>query len=143
VAEFAGSAQALSWINTAGLGILGTLNMAVDTRQFDLGANQSVIDATAGSDQFQQSIPSFVTYSPAASGVLQDGTQGTVYAQALKAGVQGTLIYGPSGTATGAVKYTIPAFSMGMGSHSPYADVSTWDVAWSVASGGNVTITAY
>lgn len=143
MAEYAGSAMSLAWINTAGLGVLGTLALGPDSRNFTLSANQSVIDTTAGSDANQQNIPSFVTYSPSWSGVAQDGAPGTVHAQALKAGVSGTLIYGPSGTVAGAVKYTIPAFSLGLTTDSPYADVTTLSCDFQVSSGGVVTVTAF
>jgi hypothetical protein len=142
MAEYAGSAMALSWINSA-ITAAGTLLMAPESRSFTLGANQSVIDTTAGSDANQQNIASFVTYSPSWEGVAQDGTAGTVYAQSLKAGTQGTLIYGPSGTVAGAIKYTIPAFSLGLSTSSPYADVTTYSCDFQVSSGGVVTITNY
>lgn len=142
MAEYAGSAMALSFINSA-ITAAGTLPMGPDSRTFTLGANQSVIDTTAGSDANQQNIPSFVTYSPSWEGVAQDGTAGTVYAQSLKAGVTGTLIYGPSGTATGSIKYTVPCFSLGMTTSSPYSDVTTMACDFQVSSGGVVTITNF
>lgn len=142
MAEYAGSAMALSFINSA-ITAAGTLIMGPESRQFTLGANQSVIETTAGSDAVQQNIPSFVTYSPSWSGVAQDGTAGTVYAQSLKAGNSGTLIYGPSGTISGAIKYTIPCFSLGLTTDSPYADVTSLSCDFQVSSGGVVTITNY
>lgn len=133
--EFAGSAQDLRWVNSA-----GTLNMSGETRQFTLSPNMTTIDATAGSDANRQHLPSFVDYQPSWSGVAQDSTSGTAYAQQLKAGVNGTLIWGPSGTITGAVKYTIPAFSLGLETDAPYADVVTYACDFNVLSGGAVTI---
>jgi hypothetical protein len=138
MAEYLGSAQALSFINAA-----GTLNMGPETRQFTMTPNLTTVDATAGSDANRQHLPSFVDYQPSWQGVAQDGTSGTAYAQQLKAGVQGTLIWGPSGTVTGAVKYTVPAFSMGLVTDAPYADVVTMACDFGVLSGGSVTIGAY
>ena len=138
MAEYAGSALALSWIWSG-----GTVDLAAHTRQLTITPNQQTIDATAGSDATRQYLPSFTDYTVAASGVAQDGANGTIMAQALKAGVNGTLIAGPSGTATGAVKYTVPAFSLGLSTDVPYSDVVTWSVDWQVLSGGSVTIGAY
>lgn len=138
MAEYAGSVMALSWIHPN-----GTADLAAHSRQFTLTPTQTTIDATAGSDANRQYLPSFVDYAPSWQGVAQDGTSGTIFAQALKAGINGTLIYGPQGTATGAPKYTVPAFSLGLVTDSPYADVTTWACEWQVTAGQSVTIGAY
>lgn len=142
MAEYAGSAMFLHFINSA-ITAAGTLNMGPESRQFTLAPNMETIDATAGSDANRQHLASFVDYAPSWQGVAQDGTSGTVYAQSLKAGNSGTLIYGPSGTATGAVKYTIPCFSLGLETDSPYADVTTYACNFMVSTGATVTISAF
>jgi hypothetical protein len=138
MAEYAGSALVLSWIWSG-----GTVDLAAHTRQFTFTPNQTTIDATAGSDANRQHLPSFVDYTVAAQGVAQNGADGTIMAQALKAGVEGTLIAGPYGTASNSLKYTVPAFSLGIVHDSPYADVSTWACDFNVSSGGSVTIGFY
>lgn len=138
MAEYAGSALALSWITSA-----GTLDLAPHTRQFTITPDQTTIDATAGSDVNRQFLPSFVDYQISWQGVAQDGTSGTALAQRLKAGVTGTLIAGPAGTVAGEVKFTIPAFSLGATYDVPYADVVTLAADFQVSSGGAVTIGAY
>ena len=46
-------------------------------------------------------------------------------------------------TATGAVKYTIPCFSLGLETDAPYADVVTYACNFMVSTGATVTIGAF
>lgn len=133
--EFAGSAIALRFVNPA-----GTLNMGPDTRQFSLAPHAELHDITGSSDAVQYSVLSFVTYAPDWSGVSQNAAAGTAYAQQLKPGVAGTLLYHPAGDAAGTVLYTIPAYVVDVATTSPYADVTTYDCAFALATGGSVTV---
>jgi hypothetical protein len=138
MAEYAGSALSLSWIWSG-----GTTDLSAHTRQLTITPNQQTIDVTAGSDANRQYLTSFVDYAVSWQGVAQNGSSGTIMAQALKAGVEGTLIAGPYGTASNSLKYTIPAFSLGAVQDMPYADVVTLGCDFQVLSGGSVTIGFY
>jgi hypothetical protein len=134
MAEYAGSANVIHWVTTA-----GTLLMAGDTRSLTITPTQDTIDATAGSDASRQFLPSFTAWDVAWDGVAQNGTAGTAYMAQLAPGVSGTLRVYPFGSAGSASVFTMPAFSNGGAISLPYADVATISTSWKTASGGTAT----
>ncbi len=114
---FAGSAMYLAWVYPG-----GTVTLQGDFRTFSWSPSLNWIDATAGADTFEELLPSFGTGADiTCTMVMQAG--GTALLAALDRQTAGTLIYGPEGTATGKVKYTIPATSAGPQFSQPYNDV--------------------
>ena len=138
MAEYAGSASVTQWIWSG-----GTLNLSAETRNVSVNTSMDTIDATAGQDVNKVYLPSFSSVEIAWEGVAQDGTSGTTYAQALKAGNIGTVSVGPYGTAGSSLKYSMPAFCLGLSTSMPYADVVSVSTSWQTASGGSLTISSY
>lgn len=138
MAEYAGSATITQWIWSG-----GTLNMSADTRSVAVNTSMDTIDATAGQDVNKIYLPSFASVEITWEGVAQDSTQGTLYANALKNGNLGTINIGPYGSAGSALKYSMPAFCLGLSTTMPYADVATLSTSWQTASGGSLNITTW
>ena len=138
MAEYAGSASVTQWIWAS-----GTLSLSAETRSVSVNTSMDTIDATAGQDVNKVYLPSFASVEIAWEGVAQDGTAGTVYAQALKNGNLGTINIGPYGTAGSALKYSMPAFCLGLSTSMPYADVVSLSTSWQTASGGSLSITTW
>lgn len=119
---FSGSALYLAWVYSG-----GTVTLQGDFRQFEWTPSLSLIDSTAGADTFREYIPGIgESGNIALSMVMQQN--GTALIQALAKGNQGTLIYGPEGTASGKPKSTIPAISKGPAYTQPYDDVVEFKV---------------
>lgn len=139
-AEYAGSAAYIEWIYPS-----GTLNLSPHTRNVTVTPTMDTIDATAGQDASRQFLPSFVSYEVSWEGVAQGtaSNAGSTIAQALEAGVSGTVNIGPYGTAATYLKYTMPAFSRGCVHTMPYADVVTLSCTFATSSGGTMDVTAY
>lgn len=136
--EYAGSASIVQWVWSG-----GTLSMSADTRSVAVNSSMDTIDATAGQDVNRVYLPSFSNVEITWEGVAQDGANGTVYANALKAGNLGTVNIGPYGSAGSALKYSMAAFCLGLTTTSPYSDVVTLSTSWQPSSGGSLNITTW
>lgn len=112
-----GTAMVLQWIYSG-----GTLNLAADARSVAWTPSIETIDTTAGSDTVRTYINSFKSAGASISLVDQTNAAGT--ASALDAGVRGTLIIGPEGTATGKRKITFPSMSSGGQYSWPYDGIA-------------------
>lgn len=123
MAEYSGSALYVSWIHPS-----GTAVFSADYRTLTDSVEGNVIDASAGSDPYQVVIAGIQNGKVALTYVDQAG--GTVNMYACDFGVQGTLIYGPEGTATGKPKRTIPAMSLGWSRQMQYSNVPEVTVNW-------------
>ena len=121
---FSGSSLYLAWVWSG-----GTVTLHGDFRKFDWNPSLSLIDSTAGSDSFREFIPGIGEGGDITlEAVMQQG--GTALLTALARGNQGTLLYGPEGTAVGKPKSTIPAISKGPAYSQPYDDVVTLKVGF-------------
>lgn len=109
----AGQSMVLQWIYSG-----GTINFAQDERSVSWSPSQETVDSTAGADTVRTYVSSFKTAQASISLVDQTNAAGT--ASALDAGVRGTLIIGPEGTATGKRKITFPSMSNGAKYTWPY-----------------------
>jgi hypothetical protein len=117
--EFAGSAMYLAWVWSG-----GTVQLETKFRNFSWKPTLEWIDASGGSDAFEVMLPgigrgSDIPYTR----VMPEGTAGTALLGAVATRNEGTLIYGPAGTATGNPKFEIPAVSGGPAIDQPYDDV--------------------
>jgi len=117
MSAFAGSALSLQWVHPG-----GTATLQTDFRSFTWTPTLNFIDATAGADTYEELLGSYGTgvEIPVAM-VLQ--ADGTALLTALDRNTAGSLIYGPEGTASGKVKYTIPATSSGPQFSQPFDDI--------------------
>ena len=121
MAEYSGSALYVNWTSSAGTVVLST-----DYRTLNDDPDGELIEVTAGADANKTFLPS--VKSGKVSLNYLDQTSGTATTKALAFGVQGTLVYGPEGTAAGAPKVTIPAIALGAKRALQYAgatEVST------------------
>lgn len=115
--EFSGSAAVLSWIWSG-----GTVTLQGDYRKISVKPTVDIIDGTAGSDARKMKYPDRGDVTIDIELVAQTG--GTAVLAALAAGVQGTLIVGPEGTATNKPKTTVSAISGGANQELVYNDIS-------------------
>lgn len=121
MAEFTGSSLVLSWIWSG-----GTVSLAGDYRSVSWNPTIAYADITAGSDA---NIGRLTTLKDATASVtLADSSPGTATYAALGAGVGGTLLIQPEGTATGKRKITFPCFSDGATYAYTYNDTTTLSV---------------
>ena len=115
--EFAGSAMYLQWVSTA-----GTVALNTEFRTFNWSPTLNFIDATAGADTYERILPSYGVGGDIAFSMVAQ-SDGTALAAALARATQGTLLYGPAGTANNALAYSIPAYSNGPSWNEPFNDV--------------------
>lgn len=117
----------LQWIYSG-----GTISLAAEARSVAWSPAIETIDTTAGSDANRTFINSFKTATASASWVDQTNAAGT--ASALEAGVRGTLIIGPEGTASGKRKITFPSMSGGAKYTWPFDGIAEVTCEW-IATG--------
>ena len=121
----AGQSMVLQWITTT----YGTVNLATAFTTCNYTPNIEKVDVTSGADTYRTYISSF--QDATASVTMYEQTGGTALASALGAGVMGTLIIGPYGTATGQRKITMPAMSDGAQYTYPFAGAAEITVNFS------------
>jgi len=121
MAEFTGTNLLLSWIWSG-----GTVTLGGDYRTCAWTPTVAYSDISAGSDTHVGRLTNLKDATAAVT--LVDSAQGTATYAALGAGVGGTLIISPEGTATGKRKITFPCFSDGAAYSYPYNDTVTISV---------------
>jgi hypothetical protein len=117
VEYISGPTMVLQWIYSG-----GTISFNQDYRTASWSPSVEMVDATAGADTVRKRLTSFKDASASISLVDQTNAAGT--ASALDAGVSGTLIIGPEGTASGKRKITMPAFSQGAKYNFPFDNIA-------------------
>jgi hypothetical protein len=117
--EYAGSAMYLAWVYSG-----GTVTLQSDFRTFNWSPTLNFIDATAGADTYERLLPSYGVGGDITLNMLdQAGTIGVTMGSALARATQGTLVYGPAGTADNYIAYKIPAYSQGPQYNQPFDGV--------------------
>lgn len=104
--QYVGSSWYGTWITTG-----GTFVMSGNQTKFGLERTVDTVEVTAGSDTQKAYLPT-VTDNKMSYAYYDAGTAataGTAIANALKPNTQGTITFGPQGTATGKPKYQIAA----------------------------------
>lgn len=121
---YAGSALHADWVYSG-----GTIVLSTNFRNFSWATDLNYIDATAGADTYEVLLGSY--------GTGQDFTMtsvgqvnGTAILNALARNTKGTVRYGPEGTASGKIRYLIPATSKGPSFNQVYNDVNEITLAW-------------
>jgi hypothetical protein len=130
----AGPTMVLQWIHPG-----GTINFAADERSVSWSPSVELVDATAGADTVRKRLTSFKDATAAIALVDQTNASGT--ASALDAGVSGTLIIGPEGTAVGKRKITFPAISQGAKYTWPFDNIA--EIACDFIANGAYTDSTY
>lgn len=122
--EFVGSALYATWVHSG-----GTVTLNTDFRNFNYSPSIDFVDSTAGADTARQRINSFKDGQVTASILMLDNF-GTANLSPFVEGTSGSVIWGPAGSATGKMKFTVPARVASAVQSVPYADVVTWDITW-------------
>jgi hypothetical protein len=127
-----GSALYLRWVTTNGTSVL-----SADYRQFSYAPSIDLIEDTAGADANKHRLVGLKDGQATLNYVHQAG--GSVIMSQLDEGTEGTLEYSPEGTATGKVKYSLPAISMGANINQPYTDIIEISVTFQQNGARSVT----
>jgi len=112
-----GPTMVLNWLTGS-----GTITLAADYRTCTWSPIIAYVDASAGSDTQVARLTALKDATASVTLVMQ--TAGTIIGTALAAGVVGTLVIQPEGTAVGKRKITFPAYADGASLDFPYADVA-------------------
>lgn len=105
-------------------------------RSFDPGLREETADITAGGDQVRLYAPTLRTVAPRLSGIYDGGTvTGTAILGALKEGNEGTLLWGPEGTAAGKPKWGIVGRVTRFNVPADYDGETEVEVEWSNLQG--------
>jgi len=116
--------------------------LEADYREFSFSEEVGMADASAGSDAARTYLTTLEDGTATLSLLMQaDGTASTAPAQLLEKGAEGTLEWGPEGTATGKPRRYVNAIVQSYEERSPYDDVI--EITASFQFSGEVTRTAY
>jgi hypothetical protein len=117
---YSGTALVVNWLYGA-----GTILLSGDYTQFAYNPAIELLDETAGADPAQLFIAGLKSGQAQLTTKMQSGTGagGTLMTSSLNEGNFGTLIVNPVGTAAGAQKMTIPAFSGGAQWNFPFKEI--------------------
>lgn len=113
---FKGNNTFAQWIYSG-----GTVTLTGNQRTVNITPVNNNVDTTAGADEWSTFLSGIKSWTSSIS--LLQPVGGTALEDALKSGIQGTLIVGPEGTAAGKRKYSGAAISGGGVVNMPYADV--------------------
>lgn len=111
---------------------------AIPFRTFDDGLEEEMADASGGSDAIRNYVKTLDKIEPAFEWVPDTGTAGTAADAVLKAGQEGTLLWGPYGTATGMPKWGVNCRVTKATPSIQYDDVLTKAVKFVVIDGSYV-----
>lgn len=102
-------------------------------RSFDPGSEEENVDVSAGGDTMRVYAPTLRKLAPTASFIYDTaeiGTAATKIFQALTEGNEGTLLWGPAGTATGMPKWGINARVSKSNAPQQYDGETEVEVEW-------------
>lgn len=127
-----GPTMVLTWTTSS-----GTYSLNSDYRTCEWNPTVTYEDVTAGSDTH---VGRLTTLKDAtASLTLVQQTGGTALIAGLQPGQAGTLVISQEGTASGKRKITLPAFSDGIQTSMPYANVAVHTLGFT----GSSTLNAF
>lgn len=117
------------------LAFKGITISAIPWRTFEPGFEEEVADSSGGGDALRVYIKTLDKMEPTFTYVYDDNAAGTAAEAVLKVGNEGTLIWGPYGTATGRPKWGVVARVTQWNQTHQYDDVIETEVKFSVISG--------
>lgn len=113
-----------------------------DYRSFEPGGEIKVESASAGSDVPETYLTTLTDGKASLTMRSIAGTAGTAkWITTLALGNEGTLEWGPQGTATGSLRNYVNALVLNKSSTEEYAGVTEWKVEWQYS--GTITETVY
>lgn len=102
----------------------GGVVLSGEQRSFDVTLSQETADATAGADDYRNFVNTVKSIEASMELVMkQHSTGGSAIKVALAAGAEGTLLWGPEGTAAGLPKYGFVARISEASETIPFDDV--------------------
>ena len=115
----------------------GTATLTGDHRSFDVNRGAAIADSTAGADAANQETLIRYDHSFACNWLADDDAGGSaLWETYLKPGVEGTVLWGPNGTATNEPKGSCEAIVRSSTATHPYDGM----VEWSAEFGGQTDI---
>lgn len=120
----------VAWITSG-----GTTVISGDYRSFEDGLEQESVDMSAGSDNLRVYAKTLQALKPSGEFVYADGVAGSAVWSKLQPGVEGTLIWGWEGNATGKPKYGIAGFVEKSSTSGKYDGEITISVDWANTGG--------
>jgi hypothetical protein len=113
------------YVSFAGVALSG------EQRSFDVTLSQETADSTAGADNYRNFVNTVKSIEASLEIVMKEhSTGGSAIKAALAAGAEGTLLWGPEGTATGKPKYGFYALISEASETIPFDDVWTKSVTF-------------
>lgn len=106
------------------------IEISQDIRNFAPNESTDSVESTAGDDTAKSYIPRLRNMTFSGQIVERGVAAGTAVREAVKNGAQGTLTWGPEGTATGQPKYSILAFVNQNNKSVPYDGLVMNDITW-------------
>ena len=135
MAEMTGSALYLAFKGTA---------IQADFREFTASTEMGTVDASAGSDTGRSYLTTLEDGTASAMLLLQTGgTASTDPRQLCAVGAEGTLEWGPEGTAAGKPRRYVNAIVTSLEESIPYEDVVELSIEWQFSANASVTNTVY
>lgn len=121
MAHFTGSAAYLEFRG---------IELNTDYRNFDGDRSIDKSETTAGADTDKSYLPTIRDGTMKMTFVQDSAAAGTAVVRNLYEGAEGTLTWGPQGTATGAPKYSCVAFVESLSTPLKYNEATLRDVTW-------------
>jgi len=129
MAEYTGAALYVSF---------GGVPVATDFRDWKDDTEMGLVDASAGADTSTTYLKTLKNGSASIKGLVQAGAANAILA-ALVEGTEGSLVWGPEGSAAGKQKYTVNAIVKKLGKSVPYKDVVDFSADLQFSSSTGVT----
>lgn len=126
MARITGKNAKILWIDATE----GTVDLSTNLRNFTFDHEEEQADATAGADTYRVFIPTVRTISPTAELVMEEKSTGSAALVVSQLGRDGTLLWGPEGTATGKPKWGMHARVSLASEDWPYDNVSIRNLEW-------------
>jgi len=125
MARYTGRDLVVLWINPA-----GTTNLSADERNLAVTEDVDAADSTAHDDTYAHSIPTFTNAVATLQLLDTTGATGTAQWDAVEPRTEGTLQWGPAGSASGSQKHSAPAWVQSRSRDIPYADVVSMEIGF-------------
>lgn len=86
------------------------VDISADFRTFSASGKLATADTTAGADDDETFLPTTKDFNFDYGGIWENSSAGTTILGVLRLGQNGTLIYGPDGSASGSLKWECEAY---------------------------------
>jgi hypothetical protein len=116
----------------------GISMVAIPFRTFDDGLEEEMAEGSGGSDAIRNYVKTLDKIEPSFEWVYDNGTAGTALAAVLEPGQEGTLLWGPRGSAAGLPKWGVTCRVVKATPDITYDDVQIDKVKFVVTSGSYV-----